>query len=253
MSDIHSFKTVESWSVDYVRKFLNLNKEDFSLNDDEIRKLKELGINGRALLRYTEKKLMDDGLRRGPACNLADYIIRLNRKARTPKPTYDSVSIYIDNSNLFIEGSKVVSYLEKVNAFDHKKSDFLDFYIDHGLLVTTILKGRKLNKTFIIGSIPPRNDTIWARARDHGCEVKTYPRNSSSKEKKVYTELVCDGMESLLTENPGTLLLVSGDADYCPLMVRAQKKNWKIETRFWSGLLVKDDYPFTTPMANDLR
>ena len=71
MFDIHSVETVGGWSVEYVRKFLNFNKVFFSLNDFEIRKLEENGINGRALLRYTEKKLMQDGLRRGPAINLA--------------------------------------------------------------------------------------------------------------------------------------------------------------------------------------
>ncbi|GBC02584.1 hypothetical protein RclHR1_00470014 [Rhizophagus clarus] len=270
MSDIHSVKIVEGWNVDYVKKFLNLNKENFSLNDDEIRKLEELGINGRALLRYTKKKLMDDGLRSEPACNLADYISRLNRQKRpivsnvfvpiastvaterSPKSPNNSVSICIDNSNLFIEGSKVISYLEKVNAFDHKKPDFLNFYVDHGLLVTTVLKGRKLNKIYVIGSVPPLNDTIWTRTRDQ-CEIKTYERNSSNKEKKVDMEFVCDAMVSILTENPGTLSLVSDNDGYCPLMERAEKKNWKIETWFWSGLLDKEGYPFATPTANDLR
>lgn len=75
MSDIHSVETVEGWSVNYVRKFLKFNKKKFSLNDYEICKLEELGINGRVFLEYTENLLIKDGLRRGPAINLADYII----------------------------------------------------------------------------------------------------------------------------------------------------------------------------------
>ena len=61
--------------------------------------------------------------------------------ARSPD---DSVHIYIDNSNLFIEGSKVVGQLKNVNVYDDKQPNFLDFYVDHGLLVMTILNGRKM-------------------------------------------------------------------------------------------------------------
>ena len=168
--------------------------------------------------------------------------------ASSPKSPNNFVSIYIDNSNLFIEGSKVIGYLENVNVSDHK----IDFYVDHGLLVTTLLKGRQLNRVFIVGSIPPGNDTLWARAKDHGFEVQTYQRNAANKDKKVDTKLVCAAMRSLLTENPGTFLLVAGDSDYCPLIEEAQKENWKIETWFWYGLPDVEDYPFTTPMSNEL-
>ncbi|CAG8755519.1 807_t:CDS:1, partial [Funneliformis caledonium] len=73
----------------------------------------------------------------------------------------NSVHVFIDNSNLFIEGSKVVGQLENVNVYDNKQSNFLDFYVDHVLLVTTVLNGRKIGNTFIVGSVPPPNDTLW--------------------------------------------------------------------------------------------
>jgi uncharacterized LabA/DUF88 family protein len=170
--------------------------------------------------------------------------------AGSPKSPNDFVYIYIDNSNLFIEGSKVISYLENVNVFDHKRLDFLNFYVDHGRLVTTILSGRKLKRALIFGSVPPPNDTIWDRTRDHGCEVQTYPRN---EEKKVDIKLVCSAMRTIMTENPGILLLVAGNGDYCPLLEEAQKENWKIEIWFWSGLPGVKNYPFTTPISNELR
>src|SRR5688572_8025207 len=106
----------------------------------------------------------------------------------------DSVHIFIDNSNLFIEGSKLVSRLEKVNVCDNKKPNFLDFYVDHGQLVTTVLHGRRMGGAFIVGSVPPANDTLWDRAKSHGCEVQLYRRNASNKERKVDLKLACRAM-----------------------------------------------------------
>ncbi|RIA86983.1 hypothetical protein C1645_828420 [Glomus cerebriforme] len=262
MSNIHTVETIEGWGVDYVRKFLNYNKKDFSLNDDEICRLEELGINGRAFLRYTEEKLIEDGLRKEPASNLVDYIIQVKSQKQpiistdttigSSKSPNNSVSIYIDNSNFFIEGLKIVSYLKKVNVYDHKKPEFLNFYVDYGLLITIVLKGRKLNKIFVVSSISP-NDTVWDRMKFHGCKIQTYPQNALNKEKKVDTKLVCKLMVFLFTENPGTLLLVAGDSDYCPLIEEAKKLNWKTETWFWSGLSGVEDYLFTTPIAYELR
>ncbi|CAG8464666.1 9089_t:CDS:2 [Paraglomus brasilianum] len=122
------------------------------------------------------------------------------------RPPDNSVHVFIDNSNLFIE--------------------------DHGLLVTTILNGRKLGSTFVVGSVPPPNDALWDRARSHGCEVTTYKRNASNK---VDTALVCRAMRFILTKKHSTLLLVAGDSDYCSLIKEAKEEDWKIETWFWDG------------------
>ena len=121
-----------------------------------------------------------------------------------------------------------------MNVCNKNQSDFLDLYVDHGLLVTKILNGRELSSTLIVGSVPPPNDTVWDRAREHGCEVITYPRNASNKEKKVDSQLICSAMRSIFTQNQGILVLVAGDGDYCPLIMNAQQENWKIETWFWS-------------------
>jgi hypothetical protein len=162
----------------------------------------------------------------------------------------NSVHVFIDNSNLFIEGSKVVGQLENVNVYDDKQPNFLDFYVDHGLLVTTILDGRNMGSAFVVGSVPPPNDTLWDRARSHGCEVKTYKRNKSNKEKKVDTKLVCRAMRSIFTKKHSTLLLVAGDSDYCPLIEEAKEENWKIEIWFWDG----SSLPlFSTGMSSELK
>ncbi|PKY59035.1 hypothetical protein RhiirA4_550254 [Rhizophagus irregularis] len=257
MSDVLSVKLFETFDIVSIRKFLELNKNRFSLNDLEIRKFEDNVIDGKVFLDYTEEKLVQDGIRRGPAHYIAEYIARVNNQrqpvattavARSPKSPNNFVSIFIDNSSLIIEGSKVIGYLEGVNVSDHR----IDFYVDHGLLLTTILKGRNLNKVFIFGSVPLGNDTLWAQARDHGFVVITYPRNSN-KEKKVDAKLICTAMRTIFTENPGTILLVADDSGYCPLIKVAHEENWKAETWFWYGSPDREDYPFTTPMSKELR
>ncbi|GBB89602.1 hypothetical protein RclHR1_16330004 [Rhizophagus clarus] len=163
------------------------------------------------------------------------YIIQLLESLVVAKSPDNSVSIFIDNSNLFIEGAKIVGQLENVpDVYSNSRSD-IEFYVDHGLLVTTVLRGRKLRNAFIIGSIPSENDTLWARARDHGCEVTTYERNASNKEKKADVKLVCYAMRTLFTKTGSTILIIAGDGDYCPLVEEAKKENWKVETWFWDG------------------
>ncbi|CAI2195227.1 6472_t:CDS:2, partial [Funneliformis geosporum] len=53
MSTIHanpSVETVKGWSVEQVKNFLNSKMDEFSLNYNEIAKVEENSINGRAFL-----------------------------------------------------------------------------------------------------------------------------------------------------------------------------------------------------------
>ncbi|CAB4404350.1 unnamed protein product [Rhizophagus irregularis] len=302
LSDLIPANRFETFDIGYVRKFLKLNNYRFFLSEDEIRKFSENFVNGKVFLAYTKEKLVQDGIRRGPADHIAEYIARVNNQrqpvattavarspkppndsvsilqpvattavarfpkppndsvsilqpvattavARSPKPPNDSVSIFIDNSNLFIEGSKVIGYLERVNVSDHR----IDVYIDHGLIVKTILKGRNLNRVFIVGSVPPVNDSLWARAKEHGYGVETYLRNASNKEKKVDGTLITELARSVFRGSPSTISLVAGDGDYCYIIRVAREENWKAETWFWHGFPDRGDYPFTTPMSKELK
>jgi hypothetical protein len=79
---VHSVETVVGWNAVTVGKFLNSMKDIFSLNDTEIRKFEDNGISGITLLGYTEEKLMQNGLRRGPAINIAKYIAQINSQSK---------------------------------------------------------------------------------------------------------------------------------------------------------------------------
>ncbi|CAG8615876.1 3588_t:CDS:2, partial [Ambispora gerdemannii] len=55
----------------------------------------------------------------------------------------------------------------------------------------------------LVGSRPPPNDSLWARIQEQGFE------------------------------DPGILVLIAGDRGYKPIIKRALKHNWTVETWFW--------------------
>ena len=146
------------------------------------------------------------------------------------------VYVFIDNSNIWIEGMYTVGRLENIGTFDGSRQQkiFKDLQIDHGELLSTVLSGRRLGPhPVIVGSRPPSNDTLWDKCRGQGFQVTVYDRNAENKEKKVDTELTAALTEFALERTPGVMALVAGDGDYFPGVKRALNRNWKVEVWFW--------------------
>lgn len=152
--------------------------------------------------------------------------------------------IYVDNSNLYIEGRRVAAVqhglvatirdaLTDPGTFDH------GYTISFGKLYD-FLVGKdiaNLKRAALFGSRPPPNDTIWAIAERVGFELHLEDRNARNKEKKIDT-----GIATLLTKDAykhgdpknDTFVLVSGDADYVPTVKELKKDGYKVEVVFWS-------------------
>ncbi|CAG8667317.1 6275_t:CDS:2, partial [Paraglomus brasilianum] len=60
-------------------------------------------ITGLDFLETTKEKFQSYGLKRGSATRLAKFIADL-KKSNTPKSNTGTVYVFVDNSNLFIEG-----------------------------------------------------------------------------------------------------------------------------------------------------
>ncbi|CAB4487847.1 hypothetical protein RhiirA5_394687 [Rhizophagus irregularis] len=133
----------------------------------------------------------------------------------------DLVYIFIDYSNVTY-GSQ--SNLRIANDV---------FNVDPNRLVITVCNGRKLGGVFIAGSDPPIDDELWVRALDLKFNVNIFPL-TAGREKKVDTQLAVDMMDIIYSKNPGTLVLVSGDADFIIPLDKAKEKNWRIEIWSWS-------------------
>ena len=151
--------------------------------------------------------------------------------------------IYVDNSNLYIEGRRVSAVAQGLAANIREAMDCGIF--DHGYTISfgrlhEFLTGQDLSKikrAALFGSRPPPNDSIWQYAAKAGFELHLEDRNAKNKEKKIDT-----GIATLLTKdaykhgNPkeDTFVLVAGDADYVPTINELKTDGYKVEVVFWS-------------------
>ncbi|WP_457389269.1 NYN domain-containing protein [Roseateles sp. P5_E1] len=151
--------------------------------------------------------------------------------------------IYVDNSNLYIEGRRASAVAHGLAA-DMREAMNLGIF-DHGYTLSfgklhEFLTGNDLSKikrAALFGSRPPPNDSIWVHAKSAGFELHLEDRNVQNKEKKIDT-----GIATLLTKDayktgkPGEdlFVLVAGDADYVPTINELKADGYRVEVVFWS-------------------
>lgn len=98
--------------------------------------------------------------------------------------------IYVDNSNVFIEGKRVSAVARELapdiyDAMDNRILDN-DYRLSFGKLYQFVAGGDKGDtaRAMLFGSRPPANDAIWEIAKHAGFEVVVEDRNVANKEKK---------------------------------------------------------------------
>lgn len=140
--------------------------------------------------------------------------------------------ILVDNSNIYIEGTKHAARLKGVQKSPSDSKDPQDpsWRLDFSRLLSHLANGRTIHGAFLVGSKPPPNDGVWKAAEENGFEVVVYDRGVNNQEKAVDTELVMRGTSLIvLAPNPMTLVIASGDRDFIPLVNLAHEKNWSVE------------------------
>ena len=144
--------------------------------------------------------------------------------------------IYIDNSNLFIEGQRAAA-IEKID----KSGNTLDrnYKIDYGKLYKFVTQNGddEVCRALLVGSRPPPNDSLWAFAESVGFELMIRDRNVANKEKGVDTALAHEmGRDAYRGDGPANhkILLVSGDGDYIPPVERLVQDGFTVEVVFWA-------------------
>lgn len=135
--------------------------------------------------------------------------------------------IIVDNSNVWIEGKKFSAREKGI-----KTGDDPSWRIDFGKLLSTVAEKRMIRKAVLVGSRPPKEDSIWNAAKKQGFDVIVHDRNAVGKEKAVDTEIVARGTEIICTTSPCVLKLLSGDRDFIPLIRIATNRGW--ETEMWA-------------------
>ncbi|CAG8509705.1 6768_t:CDS:2 [Funneliformis mosseae] len=153
------------------------------------------------------------------------------------RPLTGDIFLLFDHSNLLEQGKETVKRCENL-------VDKPILYIEYEQLRKTIAKGRNLGDLAVIycsrfsQSHDKRMDNLWNKRIEQGFAVNLIKqRPNSTREKKVDTSLIVQGMKILYTKEPGTLIIIAGDGDYIPLVQSALDKGWKVEIWFWgSGL-----------------
>ncbi|MBX3532635.1 MAG: NYN domain-containing protein [Rhizobiaceae bacterium] len=150
--------------------------------------------------------------------------------------------VYVDNSNLFIEGMRVKAVEKGMarNIFDAMNNKIVgpSYKIDFGRLHHFIAGDdpASIKRCMLFGSRPPPNDSLWKVAERAGFEVIVEDRNIKNKEKKVDTGLVAYMMrDAYKIADPGsdTITLVAGDADFVPSIELLKGDGYRVEVAFW--------------------
>lgn len=145
----------------------------------------------------------------------------------------DECVIIVDNSNIWIEGMKLSARNKgKAKGSDGKEPCDFSWRIDFGKLLNLVAEGKTIRKAILVGSRPPKNDSLWNSAKNQGFEVIVQDRNSQNKEKAVDTKLVTMGCKLIYTSQPATLKILSGDSDFVPLIEAANDASW--DTEMWA-------------------
>ncbi|WP_422385508.1 NYN domain-containing protein [Oceanicaulis alexandrii] len=150
--------------------------------------------------------------------------------------------VYVDNSNLYIEGRRV-SAVNSGRADDINEAmnvGILDqgYTIDFGKLHSFVCgtDAREIKRAALFGSRPPPNDGIWRFAEKAGFELILADRNINNKEKKVDTAISTEMTRDAYTKadkSKDTFVLVAGDGDFVPTVEALKGDGFKVEVVFW--------------------
>ena len=147
--------------------------------------------------------------------------------------------IYLDNSNLWIEGKKLGAVFRGTSPDIMVATETRDFdntfRLDFGK-VLEIANNRPVKVARFYGSRPPESDSVWNMAKKVGFEPIIVDRNYSNKEKGVDTQLVVDMLMDSIEADPkeDIFILIAGDADYIPVIRKIKSRNFRVQVLFWN-------------------
>lgn len=149
--------------------------------------------------------------------------------------------IYVDNSNVFIEGKRVSAVakglaLDIYDALENRILDF-EYRMSFGKLYTFVAGDNPAEcaRALLFGSRPPANDAIWNIAKKAGFEVHVEDRNIANKEKKIDTGIVAAmTRDAYRNAKKGDIFtIVSGDSDYVPAIEALRGDGFQVDVVFW--------------------
>ena len=149
----------------------------------------------------------------------------------------EHVFIYVDDSNMWIEGKKLAAKQANLKCVEDPR-----LRLDIGKVTDVVASGRVVAWGTLYGSEPPPVDSVWDKIRQHGWQVITSKRSSfTNKEKQVDHQMVADITELVSDRGvaKGKIVLVTGDADVIPAIKKGLRTNWSFEIWMWASGISK--------------
>ena len=147
---------------------------------------------------------------------------------------------YIDNSNVYIEGSRIAAVKNGLakNIFDAMNNYTTDpsWQLDYGRLHMFLCGNNKneIGAARLWGS-PPPSDTFWEMVKRKGFDVKTYEK-SHGKEKKVDVAIahrMTKDAYTIIDKANDEITLVAGDKDFVPVITDLVAEGYNVQVAFW--------------------
>jgi hypothetical protein len=148
---------------------------------------------------------------------------------------------YVDNSNVWIEGQRIQAVklgLARDPYDAMRRSITAPWSYEFGRLYEIVCPaGARIGRSLLVGSKPPPNDSVWARARSEGFDVEVFDRNIANREKQVdsyiVTTMLDDSYVHMKSDRGDIAVLAAGDGDYLPSVRSLQRRGLRVRVVFW--------------------
>lgn len=174
--------------------------------------------------------------------------VRVGRALAHQQLANDLVHVFVDDQNLF--------YGITNEAGDRA------YRLDFGRLLMEVSKDtngatRGIASAYIAGVIPD-DDSFWQVAEDRGFTVRRGYLGTGNRSKQDDAYLIADMVETIYSQQgPSTIVLVAGDADYVPPLIKSLDRGWRNEIAFIdrgiSGALEGYVHAFRTLSASNIE
>lgn len=134
-----------------------------------------------------------------------------------------AVHVFVDDQNLFY-------------GIRNQQGD-KGYRIDFGRLLLEVARDgngatRGVASAYIAGVIPDDN-SFWTIATNQGFTVRRGYLGTGNRSKQDDAFLISDLVETVCTQaGPATVVLVAGDADYAPPLIKSLDRGWRNEVAF---------------------
>ncbi len=158
----------------------------------------------------------------------------------------ETCMFFVDDSNIWIEAQKFAasgnSHMPKLTDSDRDPR----LRIDIGKLIDTLRNDRSQGPSFLYGSRPPPNDSVWKAFEKFKFQTKIYDR-AHGKEKEVDNSMATD-LSSKATELSiraeydlrykeqkanTTFVAITGDRDLLPPIKKVLESDIRVELWAW--------------------